>query len=830
MPGAPLRLLGRDAERATLLDHLALDRSVVVVGEAGVGKTTLVRAATALTGREVHQGGALAMLRWRPFLALERALGEALPARAPAVASRAVQRVGAGVLVLDDLHWAHPVTLDLLATLAERLVVVGTVRTGDPGTDEALVAAERAGMARLNLRPLGLDDAATMVAGLRPDLAPGLRRAMAERSGGNPLFVEQLARTGAHAPLLESVIRIRLDALSRAAGEALALLALADRPIAVEIVVAAVADELLGAGLVDRAGQRLQLRHDLIGSAAVARLDVATVRALEGRLARLSDDPATAARHHLRAGEPALAYALATEATGRVLSPIERASNLLLAAETAAAAIPPQQVADVANGHRLDAVIALLDAGELHEAERQLEAMRQLEGPAAGRRALLLATTFRSQNRAEEAVVVVQAGLAVAGLDPATEVALRAELARSSGDPNLAIEALERARAIGIRSPEAETTVALAHLRTGQSDWEPALRTALAESMAPDSRRLELDLRQALIFAVLRDGRPAEALAEADQLEARGTALGLEGWVREAWAWRVGLLWHAGRFADAWAQAEAIREADPDAAEEFYHAQAAVDLGRFDEARVRSDRLLAVGIPGELLDGEALWAAADAALAGGRPREAHAHATLHAERYAGAQHRPFVAVIEAWAALELGRPMPGERGRGRLRLLEAAPIEIDAIAALAAGAPAPAAEGFDAAARAWTGRHARGALRTRWAAAEARRRAGVTDVATSALLELETELIENQALGLLPLVRRSLRQAGVRRSARRIRTDARLTDREREILRLVATGLQDGEISRRLGISRWAVTRSVESASTKLGAATRIEAVARLPA
>jgi DNA-binding CsgD family transcriptional regulator len=45
---------------------------------------------------------------------------------------------------------------------------------------------------------------------------------------------------------------------------------------------------------------------------------------------------------------------------------------------------------------------------------------------------------------------------------------------------------------------------------------------------------------------------------------------------------------------------------------------------------------------------------------------------------------------------------------------------------------------------------------------------------------------------------------------------------------LVASGLRDREIGARLGLSRWAVLRTVGSATAKLGASTRAEAVAAL--
>jgi len=69
-------LLGRDAEIARLEALLGEGRPVAVVGEAGIGKTSLIRAAAQRAGLEVREGGALATLTWTPFLALRRAVGD----------------------------------------------------------------------------------------------------------------------------------------------------------------------------------------------------------------------------------------------------------------------------------------------------------------------------------------------------------------------------------------------------------------------------------------------------------------------------------------------------------------------------------------------------------------------------------------------------------------------------------------------------------------------------------------------------------------------------------------------------------------------------------
>src|SRR4029079_11281146 len=57
-------------------------------------------------------------------------------------------------------------------------------------------------------------------------------------------------------------------------------------------------------------------------------------------------------------------------------------------------------------------------------------------------------------------------------------------------------------------------------------------------------------------------------------------------------------------------------------------------------------------------------------------------------------------------------------------------------------------------------------------------------------------------------------------------SNGRLTDRERDVLKLLAEGLQHEEIGRRLGIVGETVRTHVQKACDRLGASTRTQAVA----
>ncbi|GIJ75487.1 helix-turn-helix transcriptional regulator [Virgisporangium ochraceum] len=185
-------LVGRDEEVGVLADALGRageghGGTVFVVGEAGVGKSRLVRELSerararqlpVLTGRAVP-GGVPAALRplaeavlgelrgrgeldapeLRPFRpALGRLVPQWLPAGSgPGVESSVVLGEGllrllrflAGgrgcVLVLEDLHWADPESLAVLEYLTdnlagERILCLGTVRSEQEGAGRALVA------------------------------------------------------------------------------------------------------------------------------------------------------------------------------------------------------------------------------------------------------------------------------------------------------------------------------------------------------------------------------------------------------------------------------------------------------------------------------------------------------------------------------------------------------------------------------------------------------------------------------------------------------------------------------------------------------------------
>ena len=101
------------------------------------------------------------------------------------------------VLVLDDVHWADPASVELLGALLHRppaaqVLVALAVRPRQTGErlGVAVERAHRAGtIARIELGALSPEEARELV-GDEAD-APSLY----EDSGGNPFYLEQLARS-----------------------------------------------------------------------------------------------------------------------------------------------------------------------------------------------------------------------------------------------------------------------------------------------------------------------------------------------------------------------------------------------------------------------------------------------------------------------------------------------------------------------------------------------------------------------------------------------------------------------------------------------------------
>jgi hypothetical protein len=151
-------------------------------------------------------------------------------------------------------------------------------------------------------------------------ISPGTRAAeVVRRAGGNPLFLEQVARLGVDAPVppgVRAVIEQRLATLSRGC------LALLERAAVLKPEPGAALDEAVAAGLLVADPPGYRFGHDLVRETVEARLDPGTRKELALALEERADvAPALLAHHFRLAGdtERALRYSVAAarEAGGR---------------------------------------------------------------------------------------------------------------------------------------------------------------------------------------------------------------------------------------------------------------------------------------------------------------------------------------------------------------------------------------------------------------------------------------------------------------------------------------------------------------------------------
>ncbi len=195
------------------LDTLRADggRLVFVGGEAGVGKTSLVRAfAASADGLVVH--GACESLATPtalgPLLDVAEDLGGDLAARLDAgaeprrVAGALVDALRVPtVLVLEDLHWADQATLDVVRVVGRRVdgtpsLVLATYRDDEVAARHPLRAvlgelASAPGVVRLTVPPLSLDAVRELAA---PHGADG--DAIHRRTQGNAFYVTEILAAG----------------------------------------------------------------------------------------------------------------------------------------------------------------------------------------------------------------------------------------------------------------------------------------------------------------------------------------------------------------------------------------------------------------------------------------------------------------------------------------------------------------------------------------------------------------------------------------------------------------------------------------------------------
>ena len=323
----PVSLLGRTRELAvsdlTIAKAIAgAPQTLIVGGDAGIGKTTLaagVSAQARACGFTVATGHCLDIGADVPLAPLREALQEIVADRTdgtlPAVTRRLtpflwghaegdvvsadalsdlrfslleLSRETPLMLVLEDMHWADRSTQDaavmLSRTMKGPMVLLITYRAEDVTRHHPLrrtlaEIARSPGSSRLDLGPLDLPAIAGIVKATTGTDDLELATSILARSGGNPLFAEELA-AGADVGVpehLSALLLARIDALTPDTRAVIRLASVGGARITA--LLGAAADlpqgaldaplrEALDGNVLSAVATHLQFRHELVREAA----------------------------------------------------------------------------------------------------------------------------------------------------------------------------------------------------------------------------------------------------------------------------------------------------------------------------------------------------------------------------------------------------------------------------------------------------------------------------------------------------------------------------------------------------------------------------------
>jgi DNA-binding CsgD family transcriptional regulator/tetratricopeptide (TPR) repeat protein len=826
-------------------------RLVFVGGEAGVGKTTLVRAFAERAGDlvTVRTGGCdpVARAPLGPFLDAVPEIEDDEVAEAGSPTSALVRRLGRTLrrsptlLVIEDAHWADEASLTTLRHLGRRLdgsplLVLVTFRDDEVSAGHPLATllgdlASAPGASRLAVEPL-------TPAGVQALVEASVGRdggvdavALHRRTGGNPFFVtEALASRGGPLPatVRDAVLArvARLDGPARRVLQAAAVLGQpAEAPLLASIAGTGPegVDRCVAAGMLVRQGVAAYgFRHELARLAvettvlpgARADLHRAALAGLEAR----GEEGHVLALHAAGAGDPAAVLRHAVPAAAR--------SARLGAHREAAALYRLALGADPDPGARLDLLERLSYecylTDQLEDALASRRRARDL-AEAAGDQARVGAATrwlsrlswFLGRNGDSERY----AARAVGDLEPlgdSCELAMAysnlAQLRMLGGDLDGAVDWGGRALAVAARVGDRETEVhALNNVGSaqllhgdeheGRRNLVRSLDTAVALDLHEHAARAYTNLGTALV----RSRRHAEGLRALEAGIAYCTERDLDSWRLYMLAWKARSTAESGRLTESRAAAREVLGSPHVSPIHRMVASAA-----YAQAAVRGGEDV-----GDLLD-----RALPEALATREAQRvvpvvvARAEAAWLEGRYADAAEE----VSRGWP--------PAVTGLG--------PWDLGELAwwSTAAGAPRvpprPIAEPFAA------------LLQQDWAAAAEAWLARDCPVwAATALAHLPDRRSGERAVALAERVGASATAEALRRLRRgrglpvpgrprpaTLASPGQLTARELEVLGLVADGMSNGEIAARLVLSERTVAHHVSAVLRKLDQPSRAAAAA----
>ncbi|GAC67527.1 helix-turn-helix transcriptional regulator [Gordonia soli] len=302
---------------------------VVLTGDSGVGKTTLARHVTADLDSGVRWVAGTESARSIPLGVFAHLVGPATtsdPVTYLAAARESLLADGHVIIGVDDAHLLDELSATLLHQLAiDRAVhIVATVRSGESVPDAVTSLWKDNHLIRITLSPFSKPQSVDLIESVLGGQLEGLSAdLMWDASGGNALFLRHLVEGAREAGTLRqvngvwqlrgrtaitselaSLLESRVDQLDGPVLEVLKYLTLCE-PLDIEVLGELVGDEAVEeaeiAGLVRivRDGRTLNVRynHPLFGEVIRRRLGIASSRRLRGRLvtalrSRTQDSPA----------------------------------------------------------------------------------------------------------------------------------------------------------------------------------------------------------------------------------------------------------------------------------------------------------------------------------------------------------------------------------------------------------------------------------------------------------------------------------------------------------------------------------------------------------
>ncbi|SDT79400.1 ATP-binding protein [Actinoplanes derwentensis] len=808
---------------------------VLVTGEAGIGKSSLVDAI-----RSVLPAEGRLLVGYCDDLATPRVLG---PLR------DLVGKVGAGltealassdrgrvfeafrteldwpghptVLVVEDLHWADEATLDVLRFLVRRIaalpvVMVGTYRDDEIGADHPLRGllglAASTPMRRLPLARLSEQAVRSLVAGRGLDSGQ-----VFAVTSGNPFFVTEVLGTGdtdgVPATVTEAVYA-RLQSLDQRCRDALGQLAVVPSAVESWLVDAVLPGGLAAIAAAEERGMltvtpaRVSFRHELMRRAVAASMPASRrIAANRAVLAALLDrggaDLSRIVHHAAESGDDALIVRWAPAAAAEAVaagSHREAAAHYRLVLDHRTA-FPPGERAGLLEAYAEECYTLGLSE-PARTAQREAVALRRglPDRVALGlalRRLSRVHWYWGDRPAAETSAVEAVAVLETAGDDAALAFGLsnQSQLHALGGQIDAAVTAGERAIALArVTGPAGVLSHALNNV--GYARWdrdEPRGREMLAESLAVAVAAGEADhacrAYTNIAWHLLDELRFREAGALLDEAMAYAERTEVLGFLRYLHITRSVVCLQLGEWAEAERHARWV-----DGAPMMMHPPALVVLGL---VRVRR------GLPGDDLLEQA-WSIArrigEAQRIGPAGAALAEAAWLRGDESAAVRLTP---VFREMLAAEGDRRL-GAFGYWLHRL----------------GADVPLSGAYPA---------------ERWAAAGDRYDQAIALSHRTTAADLITAVRILDSLDAVPAaarVRARLRELGVTRIPRGPQPATRgnpagLTGRQTQVLGLLAEGLSNPEIAARLVLSVRTVDAHVAAILAKLSVTSRREAVLR---